>query len=818
MEPTSSSAVPPDALLAHAGFMRGLAFAILRDDADADDATQEALVAGLASGPRDPAAARSWLAAVVRNVAYRFRRRAARSDARERRASRAEASASTLDAVAREETLRAVVDAIGRLDPASREVVLLRNYDGLPPREIATRLGLPVETVKKRIARAHATLRARLVSGEGASDRRRALAAFAGFPLGSRGGTVAAAAGGGVAMASGMKWGLAAAAALLVAGGSVWVVADRDDDGGAAPAAPKPVAVAVAPAPDARAEGVEAPLAASGRETRSPAAPAAAAKARALPNGWSRHAWGGLSLALPDAWSLVKGHDPEMQTWEAEGRDGRPVGAFGLASGKAAETVRAKLPEERVTRAVTVLGEAATWTEARRPGKDGQDAMVGVIVSFDAPTATTPGFHFVAMAPASRWAEHAKAFEDVLSFLERDRTPPGPAPTSDGEPDSMQLAAWGGIVPGDRVEGRVVRGTRGVPGATVRLVRASIVAAADGRETADVVGETTTADEGVFSFTGLAPGMFEVVVSAPDVSERRVVAETRALPGTTTRVVVVLGTATIDGRGFARDGAPAAGQTAVLTSVRAPGAPTSASVVLDRNGRFRASGLSSGVWAIRLALDDDPNGDHRDAAVDTSSRQVSTVVLGSDVPEPVWEGTARLASGTPLFDGLAGLDVASAKRTAQPTYVSVRTDARGAFARRLPVGTYNVLLRGVPHVSMFTFELEVGAGGLRRDVLVPGVLVTGTLVDGDTRRPFPPARPGMGPGVCIFAASESIPTSPALFPPDEHGTFRLFGVPPGRYVVYARPAPGDDRVGSSVEVDVPADRDATGLVLGIHAR
>ncbi len=228
----SPATVPPDALVAHAGFVRGLAFAILRDDADADDATQEALVVGLASGPRDPAAARGWLAAVVRNVAYRFRRREARSETRERRASRAEAATATVDLVTREETLRSVVDAVGALDPASREVILLRHYEDLPPRAIAARLGLPVETVKKRLARAHATLRARLDAGEGASRRRRALAAFAGLPLGPREGTAAVAAGGGVAMASGTKAAALAAAALLVVGGSVWVVADRD--GGAA--------------------------------------------------------------------------------------------------------------------------------------------------------------------------------------------------------------------------------------------------------------------------------------------------------------------------------------------------------------------------------------------------------------------------------------------------------------------------------------------------------------------------------------------------------------------------------------------------------
>lgn len=803
-------AVPPDALVAHAGFVRGLAYAILRDDADADDATQEALVVGLASGPRDPAAARGWLAAVVRNVAYRFRRREARSETRERRASRAEAASATVDLVTREETLRSVVDAVGALDPASREVILLRHYEDLPPRVIAARLNLPVETVKKRLVRAHATLRARLDAGEGASRRRHALAAFAGLPLGSREGTAAVAAGGGVAMASGTKAAALAAAALLVVGGSVWVVAARDGGGGADPKAPSAlgdggtVADAGSPAP------VEVPLAASVREPRSPARAAVAAKPRTLPKGWSRHTWGTLSFALPDTWDTDKGHNREMQTWSAPGADGQRVAGVGLVRGTAAAALRAQLPAERTTRPLVVMGEAATWTEVT----NGEN--VAVIVSFDAPTPTTPGVHFIAQAPAALWKDHARVFEEVLSWLELAPTPPGPAPTSDGEPDDLLVASWGGIVLGDRVEGRVVRGTRGLPGATVKLVQASIVV--EGFELGAVVHETTTAADGAFAWSGLEPRAWAVVVAAPGAVERRAFVQTHAPPTMTSRVVVVLGTSTIEGRAFARDGTPAGGRNLLLVEQRPRGSATLVRVGLDAQGRFRASGLTAGYWALRLDLDDDPNGDHRDTVVETEARKTVTVTLGSETPEPVWTGSVRLASGTPLHDAVARLHVSSMTRTESPTFVGVRTDARGAFTQRLPRGTYHVALAGVPHVSRFTFDVEIGPGGLARDVIVPGVLVAGTLVDGDTRRPFPPARPGAGAAICIRRPDE--PASPTAlgFPPDEHGTFRLFGVPPGRYVVYARPAPGDDREGSSVEIVVPADRDVTDLALDIHAR
>lgn len=804
--------LPPDALVAHAAFVRRVAFAILRDDADADDATQEALATGLASGPRDPAAARGWLAAVVRNVALRLRRREARADAREQRASRREGTAATVDVVAQQETLRAVVDAVAALEPPSREVVILRHYEGLPPRGIALRLALPVATVKKRLTRAHAALRARLDASEGRARRRRALAAFAGLTVGSRDGTAAVAAGGGVAMASGTKAAALAAAALLLVGGSVWVVAARVRGSGSDPTDPSAIRDGATVADAGSPTPVEVPLAASGREARSPARASVAAKARTLPDGWSRHEWGGLSLAVPDTWSTDKGRDPEMQTWSAPGADGRSVAAFGLVSAARAEELRAKLPEDRRTRGVVVMGEAATWTETSKDGK------FAAIVSFDAPTATTPGIHFVAMAPGALWKDHASVVEEVLSWLERTATPPGPAPRSDGEPDELLVASWGGTVPGDRVEGRVVRGTRGFPGAKVSLVRASIMASPGGRETEDVVRETTTGGDGVFSWSGLEPGPWAVVVATPGAIERRAFVQTQAPPATIQRVVVVFGTATIEGRGFQRDGTPARGQMVSLFEQRPRGSGTQARVMLDEQGRFRATGLTAGLWALRLDLEDDPNGDHRDAAVETDARTTTTVTLGSETPEPEWRGTARLASGTPLADSIAGLHVSSVAHTSSPTFVNLRVDARGAFARRLPVGRYRVALTGVPAASRFTFDLDVGPSGLTRDVTVPGVLVSGTLVDGDTRRPFLPAPIGRGPSVCLRRADEPAAVPALGFPPDERGAFRLLGVPPGRYVVYVRPDPDDPREGSSAEISVPADRDVTGLALDVHAR
>ncbi|MEZ5989327.1 MAG: carboxypeptidase regulatory-like domain-containing protein [Planctomycetota bacterium] len=71
-----------------------------------------------------------------------------------------------------------MADAVAALDGPYREVVLLRFYEGLPPREIASRLEVPVATVRTRVRRALEALRTRLDERHG-GDRRAWLAGLA---------------------------------------------------------------------------------------------------------------------------------------------------------------------------------------------------------------------------------------------------------------------------------------------------------------------------------------------------------------------------------------------------------------------------------------------------------------------------------------------------------------------------------------------------------------------------------------------------------------------------------------------------------------
>ena len=256
--PMPDPAPPPD-LLAHAAFVRRLAGHLLREGPDADDAAQETFVRALAH-PTTRSGGRPWLAAVLRNVVRKGHRTEVRRGPREQAVARPERVQATDDRAMRDETLRAVTDAIGALDAASREVVLLRHYEDLPPREIAVRLGVPVETVKSRLKRAHERLRQALderVRSDG-REWRSALAALVGpvaAPV-----TPSAPLGGIPAMSVSSKWAVALAAGAVLVGGVLWFDAPGAESAAQPLAAPPSSAVlAAAPPPALAARGVPPP-------------------------------------------------------------------------------------------------------------------------------------------------------------------------------------------------------------------------------------------------------------------------------------------------------------------------------------------------------------------------------------------------------------------------------------------------------------------------------------------------------------------------------------------------------------------------------
>ncbi|MBI5364489.1 MAG: sigma-70 family RNA polymerase sigma factor [Planctomycetes bacterium] len=172
-----------DLLLSHAGWVRGLARALVRDADEAEELTQETLVRAWRNGPRATerdghGTRRPWLARVLRNVLAERRRSGARRAEREQASARPEAEPSVLDGLARLAMHKQVVLAVEALDEPFRTTVILRWFDELPPRAIARRMDVPVRTVNSRLERAHARLRERLRAEHG-GDRDRMLRVLA---------------------------------------------------------------------------------------------------------------------------------------------------------------------------------------------------------------------------------------------------------------------------------------------------------------------------------------------------------------------------------------------------------------------------------------------------------------------------------------------------------------------------------------------------------------------------------------------------------------------------------------------------------------
>lgn len=277
------AAPSPELLIEHADFVRALARRLLADADAAEDVAQESLLAALVRPPRSAGRLRAWLASVARRQAtQRLRadgRRRAREDAV---AAAAAAPTSPAEVVEREAARAAVVRALLAVPEPSRAVLLATYYEGLPPRRIAARLGVPVETVRTRHRRGIAALRRRLEEDEGLAGSTFALALA---PL-ARGPRAAA-----PLAASGTGLGVAAVAAAAVVAVALAVRARPDVGAGAsavdladAAAARGPEELELRAEPSARELAVrgiaDGPAATSSTDVRTLAGPAAPAATR----------------------------------------------------------------------------------------------------------------------------------------------------------------------------------------------------------------------------------------------------------------------------------------------------------------------------------------------------------------------------------------------------------------------------------------------------------------------------------------------------------------------------------------------------------
>jgi RNA polymerase sigma-70 factor (ECF subfamily) len=153
-------------VLPHLSAAYTLARYLTRNDHDAEDIVQDAYLRALKhfSGFRGEAgtSARAWLLAIVRNTAYSSRRRHRPEDRAtefdETQHSDAVADDHPEAALLRRAAKDSLRGALDRLAPEFREVIVLRELEGLSYKEISDVAGVPVGTVMSRLSRARARL------------------------------------------------------------------------------------------------------------------------------------------------------------------------------------------------------------------------------------------------------------------------------------------------------------------------------------------------------------------------------------------------------------------------------------------------------------------------------------------------------------------------------------------------------------------------------------------------------------------------------------------------------------------------------------
>lgn len=152
---------------------------VCRDGYDADDAVQEAFIK-LAKRPellKDPSAL-SWLMTVVRNACLRMMRPFLRQrrplTVQEESFAFQGAAAEPLDpqqALERFELVQSVHAAIAQLGRPYREVLVMRDLEGLSGEDTCRALGLEPATMKTRLHRARTKLREALLTQADAAPR-----------------------------------------------------------------------------------------------------------------------------------------------------------------------------------------------------------------------------------------------------------------------------------------------------------------------------------------------------------------------------------------------------------------------------------------------------------------------------------------------------------------------------------------------------------------------------------------------------------------------------------------------------------------------
>jgi len=149
--------------------LRRYAFALLRDGPAADDLVQDALERAITRWHqrRTEGSTRSWIFAIVHNLAINHLRRAARQGSHMPLDALPESAVSQPPAQEQALQHRDLLAAVAELPDEQQGVLLLVSVEGLSYAEAAQVLAIPIGTVMSRLSRGRAGLQRLMESGVG---------------------------------------------------------------------------------------------------------------------------------------------------------------------------------------------------------------------------------------------------------------------------------------------------------------------------------------------------------------------------------------------------------------------------------------------------------------------------------------------------------------------------------------------------------------------------------------------------------------------------------------------------------------------------
>jgi len=142
----------------HARYLYGIAHSLTSNSADAEDLVQETLAAVLNSKFRGESSVRTWLVRILVNRSAMLRRSRRRESAHLKIASEQQVTQTRSETagIGAKLDLSAMLD---QLSPEHRQIIILRELEGMSYERMAEALHVPKGTIESRLFRAREELR-----------------------------------------------------------------------------------------------------------------------------------------------------------------------------------------------------------------------------------------------------------------------------------------------------------------------------------------------------------------------------------------------------------------------------------------------------------------------------------------------------------------------------------------------------------------------------------------------------------------------------------------------------------------------------------